>query len=237
MMEKLKAWRHRLACFLMQWTARIVALVTVRPRMTYASPAAKEHFPKGPCVIISNHVRGIDSGPIELRLHHKHFYGMMAIDVMDGSKFLHWFLSYMPIIRLDRRNVTMSWLREGRRKLREGHSIYMCPEGLCNVDKVISDFKPGFVALAASEGVPVVPIYHNGEFNYFHGEPFRMIVGEAYYLTPPPEGLTDEVMRREAAEATERVRALEKQLLGFNRTKESAVQEAADKEHTNTAAG
>lgn len=222
MMEKLKAWRHRLACFLMQWFARLTALVLLRPKMTFSSPEAKKNFPEGPCVIISNHVRGIDSGPIELLLHHKHFYGMMAIDVMDGDKFLSWFLKYMPIIRIDRRNVSLSWLREGRKKLREGHSIYMCPEGLCNLDRVISDFKPGFVTLAALEKVPVVPIYHNGEFNYLHGERFRFIVGEPIYLNPPPEGLTDEFMRAEAARATQIVRALEKQLLGFNRTSQAA---------------
>ena len=226
MMEKLKAWRHRLACFLMQWAMRILSLVLVRPKMTWASPEAKKNFPEGPCVIISNHVRGEDSGPIETLLHRKHFYGMMAIDVMDGSRFLAWFLQYMPIIRIDRQNVSLSWLREGRKKLREGHSIYMCPEGHTNEDRVISEFKPGFVTLAALERVPVVPIYHNGEFNYCHGERFRFIVGEPIHLTPPPEGLTDKFMRTEAARATEIVRALEKQLLGFNRTREAAAPSA-----------
>lgn len=219
MKEKLKDMRRRCAAFLLQWALRIVIIPALRPKMTYASAEAKAHFPKGPCVIISNHIRGLDSGPIETMLHHKRFYGMMAIDVMDGSRFLSWFLRYMPIIRIDRRHVSMTWLREGRRKLREGHSIYMCPEGLCNTDKVITDFKPGFVALAASEGVPVVPVYHNGEYNLFHGKRFRMIVGEAFTVEPPPEGLTDEVMRREAAKATEAVRALERQLTGGNRTR------------------
>lgn len=221
MKEKFLTWRHQIASFLMQWTLRIIIIPAFRPKMTFATPAAKANFPEGPCVIISNHVYGEDSGPIETMLHKKHFYGMMAIDVMDGSKFLSWFLPYMPVIRLDRQKVSMTWLREGRKKLREGHSIYMCPEGRCNEDKIITAFKPGFVALAASENVPVVPIYHNAEFNYFHGKRFRMIVGEPIHLTPPPEGLTDEVMRREAAEATEIVRALEKQLLGYNRTAET----------------
>ena len=223
MKEKLIALRHKAACFVMQWLARIVSLVLVRPKMTWASPKAKADFPKGPCVIISNHVRGEDSGPIETLLHRKHFYGMMAMDVMDGNKFLSWFLNYMPIIRIDRHNVSLSWLREGRKKLREGHSIYMCPEGHTNEDRVISEFKPGFVTLAALEKVPVVPLYHNGEFNYCHGERFRLIVGEPIHLTPPEEGLTDEFMRTEAARAEAAVRALEKQLIGFNRTRESAA--------------
>lgn len=224
MKEKFIALRHNAACFVMQWITRLVALVLVRPKMTWASPKAKADFPKGPCVIISNHVRGEDSGPIETLLHHKHFYGMMAMDVMDASKFLTWFLHYMPIIRIDRRHASLSWLREGRKKLREGYSIYMCPEGHTNEDRVISTFKPGFVTLAALEKVPVVPIYHNGEFNYCHGKRFQFIVGEPIHLTLPAEGLTDEFMRTEAARAEAIVRTLEKQLLGFHRVRQAADQ-------------
>ena len=159
----------------------------------------------------------LDAGPIETLLHKKHFYGMQAADIIRDYKFIGWFLSFMPIIRIDRENISLSWLREGRKLLREGHSIFMCPEGRCNYDRVITDFKPGFVTLAALAKVPVVPLYHNAEYNYFFGKRFRMIVGEPILLTPPPEGLTDEFMRSEAARFTDIVRGLEKQLIGFNR--------------------
>ncbi|MBR6570661.1 MAG: hypothetical protein IKK75_09430, partial [Clostridia bacterium] len=76
------------------------------------------------------------------------------------------------------------------------------------------------VTLASVEKIPVVPLYHNAEFNYFFGKRFRLIVGEPIHLTPPPEGLTDEFMRAEAARATEIVRGLEKQLMGYNLTSE-----------------
>jgi len=194
--------------------------------MTFSTPEAKASFPEGPCVIISNHVTMLDAGPIETLLHKKHFYGMTAADIIRDYKFIGWFLKFVPAIPLDRENVSLHWMREGRKRLREGHSVYMCPEGRCNEDRVISAFKPGFVALAAVEKVPVVPVYHNAEFNYFFGKRFRLIVGEPIFLTLPPEGLTDEFMRREAARVTEIVRGLEKQLMGYNMTAEMAAKKA-----------
>lgn len=211
----------------MQWTLRLLVYPAFRPKRMYASAEAKANFPQGPCVFISNHVTMLDAGPIETLLHKKHFYGMTAADIFKDYKFVGWFLRFVPAIPIDRQNVSLAWLREGRKYLRQGHSIYMCPEGRCNEDRVISEFKPGFVTLAVSEKVPVVPLYHNAEFNYFFGKRFRLMVGEPIHLAPPPEGLTDAFMRTEAARATEIVRALEKQMMGFNRTHEMGTEKCA----------
>ena len=224
--KKLPLWRKAFSQT-MQWTLRLLVYPAFRPKLTYASPEAKANFPQGPCVIISNHVTMLDAGPIETLLHHKHFYGLTAADIIRDYKFIAWFLSFVPCIPIDRHNVSLTWLREARRRIREGHSIYLCPEGKCNEDKVITDFKPGFVTLAVKENVPVVPLYHNAEFNYFFGKRYRLIVGEPLYLTPPAEGLTDEFMRVEARRATEAVRALEKQLMGRNLTHAMPAEDAA----------
>jgi len=226
MMNRMKSWLRNAFSQTMQWTLRILVYPAFRPKMTFSTPEAKASFPEGPCVIISNHVTMLDAGPIETLLHKKHFYGMTAADIIRDYKFIGWFLKFVPAIPLDRENVSLHWMREGRKRLREGHSVYMCPEGRCNEDRVISAFKPGFVALAAVEKVPVVPVYHNAEFNYFFGKRFRLIVGEPIFLTLPPEGLTDEFMRREAARVTEIVRGLEKQLMGYNMTAEMAAKKA-----------
>ena len=79
-------------------------------------------------------------------------------------------------------------------------------------------FKPGFVTLAASAGVKVLPIYHNGEYHYFFGKRFRMMIGEPITLTPPPEGLSEEVMQQECAQALPVMNELERQLNGYVKT-------------------
>ena len=218
MNNKLKSFFRNSFSQSVQWTLRLLIRLAFRPKLVFASPEAKENFPAGPCVLISNHVTMLDAGPIETLLHKKHFYGLTAADIIRTRKFIGWFLSFMPSIPIDRHNVSLAWLREGRKRIRQGNSIFLCPEGRCNEDAVITEFKPGFVTLAASENVPVVPLYHNAEFNYFIGKRFRLIVGEPIHLSPTPDGLTNEFMRTEAAKATEIVRQLEKQLMGYNRT-------------------
>lgn len=224
MTRKSSLWRN-IFSQTMQWTLRLLVYPAFRPKLVFASPKAKAQFPEGPCVLISNHVTMLDAGPIETLLHKKHFYGLTAADIIRDYKFIGWFLSFVPAIPIDRHNISLAWLRESRKRLREGHSIFLCPEGKCNYDKVISDFKPGFITLATLENVPLVPLYHNGEFNYFFGKRFRLIVGEPIHLTPPPEGLTDEFMRAEAAKATSVVRNLEKQLIGYNRTSNAQAEQ------------
>ena len=220
---KSKGFFHNAVSQVMQSTLRFLIRLAYRPKLMYASDAARQNFPAGPCVLVSNHTTMLDAGPIETLLHKKRFYGMSAADISRDYKLIGWFLRFMPAIEIDREHVSLTWLREGRKRLREGHSIYLCPEGRCNYDKVISDFKPGFVTLAAMERVPVVPLYHNGEFNYFIGKRFRMMVGEPIVLTPPADGLTDEFMRTEAAKVTEIVRGLEKQMLGYNHTPDESA--------------
>lgn len=224
-MEKMKGFCKNVFSQVMQWTLRLLVYPAFRPKLMFASPEAKERFPQGPCVFVSNHVTMLDAGPIETLLHKKHFYGLTAADIIRDYKFIGWFLKYMPSIPIDRHQVSLSWLREGRKKIRQGHSIYLCPEGKCNEDRVITAFKPGFVTLAAAENVPVVPLYHNAEFNYFIGKRFRLMVGEPVEMVLPQEGMTDDFMRRQAAEVTEIVRGMEKQMMGYNRTHESQLQE------------
>ncbi len=214
MIEKTKTCCRKAFSAAMLWTLRILVRLAFRPKLTFSSPEAKANFPKDPCVLISNHINTLDVAPIETLLHKKHFYGMMAADIIRDYKLIGWFISFAPSITIDRHNITLSWLREGKKLLQKGHSIFMCPEGRCNADKVLSEFKPGFVTLAAKANAPVVPLYHNGEFNYFFGKRFRLIVGEPITLTPPQDGLTDEFMRSETARAAHIVRKLEMQLMG-----------------------
>lgn len=218
MLKKIHTLLHNVFSQAMLWTLRILVYAAFRPKLIFSTSEAKARFPQGPCVLVSNHINTLDVAPIETLLHKKRFYGMMAADIIRDYKLIGWFISFAPSITIDRHNVSLSWLREGRMRLQEGHSIFMCPEGHCNANKLITEFKPGFVALASKANVPVVPLYHNGEFNYFFGKRFRLIVGEPIHLSTPADGLTDAFLRSEAARTEAIVRSLEKQLNVFNRT-------------------
>ena len=181
------------------------------------SERAKQEAFREPCVLISNHVRGFDGAVIFTLLTGKKITALVAKDMLDASPALNAFISYLPCIPIDREHPSLAWLRESRQRLKKGESIYLCPEGRSNFAKVVRPFKPGFVTLASSAGVRVVPVYHNGEYHYFFGRRFRMLIGEPIEMTPPPEGLREEEMEREAAAVHDVMNDLELQLNGFVR--------------------
>lgn len=221
-MTKLRNALHDGFGFVLRMVMRLLILLAFRPKKVYASETARREALESPCVIISNHVRGMDGAVIQTLLPFQRVYSMSAKDLMDHSPALKWFLSFCFTIPVDREHVSLSWLREGRKRLKEGSHIFLFPEGYCNRARVVRPFKAGFVTLAASAGVKVLPIYHNGEYNYFFGKRFRMIIGEPVTLTPPPEGLTEAEMARETAQLHAIMNDLERQLNGFVRTELSA---------------
>lgn len=208
-MNKLGHGLHEALGYPVRGILRALVALAFRPQRRFASEAARRAFPAGPCVIVSNHVRAFDGAAIEVLLPRRRIWGMTAKDLLEKSWPLRTLMGFCRTIPIDREHFSMSWLREGRKRLKAGDDVYMCPEGACQKDHVIREFKPGFVTLAASAGVPVVPVYHNGVFHFFLGRRFRMIIGEPIALTPPPDGLTEAEMAREARLVEDAVRALE----------------------------
>ena len=213
---------RRLPVLLVQWLLRCVVWMAFRPKKHYASEAARQQAFQEPCVLVSNHIRGFDGAAIFTALPRLKVTGLVALDMVEGSRALRLMMHVLPCLTIDRQHPSLSWLRESRKLLKEGRSIYLCPEGRCNFSKAVRPFKPGFVTLAASAGVPVVPVYHNGEYHPVFGRRFRMMIGEPIRMTPPPEGLSAEEMDREAALVWAQVRQLELQLNGTVRTEEDS---------------
>jgi len=221
-MSKLRSTLHEwFGTWIFRPLLKLMALVLFRPKRTFVSEKAKREAFKEPMIMISNHVHGMDGAIIQSLMPFSRVYSITAKDLVERTRLYHWFLSHLRTIPVDRKNVSLSWLRESRKRLREGYHIYICPEGDVNRAKVIRPFKSGFVTLAASTGAKVVPIYVNGEYNYIFGKRFRYIVGEPVAMTPPPEGLSEQEMTREANMMHDIILDLEKQLNGFVRTDES----------------
>ena len=218
-MKKAAYWLHEALGYLLRGVLRVLVVLAFRPKRCYVSEKARTEAFREPMVIISNHVRGMDGGVMQTLMPlDRRVYSLSAKDLMDKSPALRLFLSFCRTIPVDREHPSLSWLRESRRLLRDGCHIYLCPEGYCHRDKVVRPFKPGFVTLAASSGVKVLPIYHNGEYHYFFGPRFRMMIGEPITLVPPPEGLSEEVMQRECREVLQVMNDLERRLNGFVKT-------------------
>ncbi|MGQ9795716.1 lysophospholipid acyltransferase family protein [Desulfosoma sp.] len=70
-------------------------------------------------------------------------------------------IGYVPIDRSDRKKAFQS-LDEASRRVREGTSIVIFPEGTRSRDGVLQPFKKGGIILAIQSGQPIVPIALSG---------------------------------------------------------------------------
>lgn len=217
-MSKLRSTLHEAFGCVFRPVLKFLCLIAFRPKRTYISEKAKQEAFKEPMIFISNHVHGMDGAVLQSLMPFSKVYSITAKDLIERTKLYGWFLSHLRTIPVDRENTSLSWLREGRKKLREGAHIYMCPEGRCNRARIVLPFKSGFVALAAASGAKVLPIYLNGEYNYFFGKRFRYIIGEPVTMTPPPEGLAEAEMTRQADMMRDKILELELALNGSVRT-------------------
>lgn len=185
MLERIgKGLQRGLDC-LIRWLLMGLIRLAFRPKIYYASEKARKEALSRPMLVISNHVRGMDGAVIATLFPGKMIHGMSAKDFMD-KKPLGWLLRQLGCFPVDRQHASLDWLRTGRRILTvDKQHVYMCPEGKCNFQKQMQPFKPGAAMLASVAKVPVLPIYHNGEYNYVFGKRFRCMVGEPIVL---PEG-------------------------------------------------
>lgn len=197
--------------------------IAFRPKVTYISDKAREEALREPQVLIANHVRGMDGAVVYAALRVQNITALAASDTQETYPILQWLFRYLPVVNIDRLNVSMSWLRESRKQLRQGQHILIFPEGKCNKQRIMQPFKSGTVLLGASAGVKVTPIFHNGVYHYFFGRRFRMIIGEPIELMPPPEGVSAEVIAEEANRLYDTMHDLELALNGFIRTDEHSV--------------
>jgi 1-acyl-sn-glycerol-3-phosphate acyltransferase len=121
-----------------------------------------ENLPAGSAVYAANHGSALDIPillarlPKDLRVLHKSSLSSVPV--------LGWSLRFAGHIAIDRRHPFRARrsLMLAARKLREGASLAVFPEGTRSPDALVRPFKRGSFVLAIDAGVPVVPVSLDG---------------------------------------------------------------------------
>jgi 1-acyl-sn-glycerol-3-phosphate acyltransferase len=121
-----------------------------------------EHAPAGPAVYAANHGSALDIPillarlPADFRMIHKRSLSSVPV--------LGWSLRFAGHIAIDRRHPFRARrsLKAAVRKLREGASLAVFPEGTRSPDARVRPFKRGGFVLAIEAGAPVVPVSLDG---------------------------------------------------------------------------
>lgn len=205
---------QRLTGYIVRGFARSVLFLAFRPKVMWTDPSVKELLRTRPCIVVSNHVRGIDGAVIQTMLRGVRCHSLVASDMLEHMPVTRWAMPYLRLLSIDRQHASMAWLRSSRQVLKDGDSIYICPEGKCHFDKQVGEFHPGFALLAAMADVPVIPICHNGMYQPVFGHRFRMIIGAPVQLPTGPNATDHDILEQSAETVRQQVITLQRQLNG-----------------------
>ena len=86
--------------------------------------------------------------------------------------------------RSDRRAAIQS-IRDGIKKLKNGHSVLIFPEGTRNRGKELGEFKAGSLRLAKDSKVPIVPFMIQGSADMFENNQNRIKPGTVKLVILP----------------------------------------------------
>ena len=146
-----------------------------------------ENIPDGPCVFIANH-QAIFDGFLLLSYVDKPF-GFIAKKEIKKIPLVRSWLSDINSIFIDRQNVreAIKAINEGIKKLNDGYSMAIFPEGTRSLSSNMNSFKKGSLKLATKAKVPIVPITIDGTYrvlevgNIVRGHKVKMVVHKPIY--------------------------------------------------------
>jgi 1-acyl-sn-glycerol-3-phosphate acyltransferase len=160
-------------------TAAIPGLLWFRPKVLYASEAAKKKV-RGGALLISNHTAVFDPIYLQIAVWYRRHRFVCLKEFFEGRG--GWFFKSFLCIPIDRENFNLSSFREITDHLKRGELVSMFPEGRINDEtEGVAAFKSGMVLMAVRSGVPILPVY----IRKWEGFPRRltMAVGEAIDIT------------------------------------------------------
>jgi 1-acyl-sn-glycerol-3-phosphate acyltransferase len=168
--------------------------------------------PKGPLILVTNHVHMPEIPTLFLRLTPRPVTGMLLASRWDNPLF-RWMLNTFHILPLKRGEADLAGLRRGLEALEKGYILIVDPEGTRSHTGILQPGRAGAVLMALRSGAPLIPVVHYGSENYkqnlrrlrrtdFHfavGRVFRIKPEAAKSLHTDREAITTEVMAQMAA--------------------------------------
>lgn len=166
------------------WAKIILFCSFLYPKIRYVKH--KHKIPR-PCIIISNHTSYIDIVLTPLFIDHTTVYIAKA-ELMKIPLFKYFFLYLdIPVNRKSIKDSHKAFVDAGK-KIDEGYSVMLYPEGTISVNGQLRPFKNGAFKLAIEKQVPIVPAVNlnnwkflqNGGFFKSNGSPGfpKVVVGE-----------------------------------------------------------
>jgi 1-acyl-sn-glycerol-3-phosphate acyltransferase len=164
------------------WGRALLRVASVRLRTRGSEHLrAKSHY-----IYVANHASYFDIPAMLAGV--PHATRIVFKKELTKVPFLGWAIklgNYIEIDRGDSREALES-LEEAARKIREGTSVLLFPEGTRTANGKMQPFKRGAFALAARSRVPIVPVTINGSYAVLPRNSARVTPGDIEIIFHPP---------------------------------------------------
>lgn len=171
-----------------------------------------ENLPEtGGFVIAVNHLGFLDAPLAYYALNNWNLFIPVA-EKWAESAILRWLGKHLNAIFIDRFNPDLKAMREMIKRMEEGQTLIIAPEGTRARDEKMAQGKPGVAYLASKMGWTILPVAIVGSedrlviknLKRFKRTPIQLIAGKAFTLPPFPkenreeklQEYTDEIMCR-----------------------------------------
>ncbi|NWG30692.1 MAG: 1-acyl-sn-glycerol-3-phosphate acyltransferase [Rhodocyclaceae bacterium] len=146
--------------FVMPWV-RFVMWLTEHLLGIEMRIVGRENVPAVPCVILSKHQSAWETFALQLIFPLTAFVYKRELNWLP---FFGWGMKLMPFVAIDRsagKAALKQVVERGKRRLAEGYSVVVFPEGTRVAPGTSRPFKIGGAMLAVAAGVPAVPVAHD----------------------------------------------------------------------------
>lgn len=171
-----------------------------------------ENLPdKGGFVIACNHLGFLDAPMAYYALNDWNLFIPVA-EKWEESAILRWLGKHLNAIFIDRFNPDLKAMREMMKRMEEGQTLVIAPEGTRARDEKMAQGKPGVAYLASKMGWTIVPVAISGtedrivikNLKHFKKTNIKLTAGRSFTLPPFPkedreeklQEFTDEIMCR-----------------------------------------
>ncbi len=169
-----------------RFTAAIPGIIWFRPKVMYETRETKKQLKNGGALLISNHVGLFD--PMFLMLgiwYRRHHY--ICMKEFFENRFRALIFKGFLCIPIDRQNFNISSFKSVTSHLKASELVCMFPEGHIEIGEQTESFKSGMILMAASGGVPIVPVYLKRREHFYNR--VNIVVGA-------PVGISSESVTR-----------------------------------------
>ena len=187
----------------LRWLIHVVLKLITKINVT-----GYENLPrKGGFVIAVNHLGILDAPMAYYSLDNWNLFIPVA-EKWEENPLLRWLGKHLNFIFINRFKPDLKAMREMMKRMEEGQTLVIAPEGTRARDEKMAQGKPGVAYLASKMGWQIVPVaisgsedrLLSGNLKRFRRTPIKIIAGKPFTLPPFPKTNREEVLQEYADE-------------------------------------